>query len=74
MSIRSNAGTSLKAFGRGSRRRASMQASQPARRATAPADAGGDVVSQIERLGRLREQGLLTDEEFQAQKEKILAN
>jgi hypothetical protein len=51
-----------------------MQASQPARRATAPADAGGDVVSQIERLGRLREQGLLTDEEFQAQKEKILAN
>jgi hypothetical protein len=37
------------------------------------ADAGGDVVSQIERLGRLREQGLLTDEEFQAQKQKILA-
>jgi Bacterial PH domain/Short C-terminal domain len=49
---------------------------EPASQAAAaqPADAGGDVVSQIERLGRLREQGLLTDEEFQAQKEKILAN
>jgi Bacterial PH domain/Short C-terminal domain len=49
---------------------------EPASQTAAPqsADAGGDLVSQIERLGRLREQGHLTDEEFQAQKEKLLAN
>jgi hypothetical protein len=41
--------------------------------AAQPGDGGGDVVTQIERLGRLREQGLLTDEEFQAQKQKLLA-
>jgi Bacterial PH domain/Short C-terminal domain len=39
-----------------------------------PAGDGGDVFSQIERLGRMRDQGLLTDEEFQAQKQKLLAN
>jgi len=31
-----------------------------------------DVVSQLERLGALKAQGLLTDEEFNAQKAKIL--
>jgi hypothetical protein len=31
-----------------------------------------DVVSQLERLGALRDQGVLTEEEFQAQKAKIL--
>jgi len=31
-----------------------------------------DVVTQLERLGALRDQGVLTEEEFQAQKAKIL--
>ncbi|HTP07366.1 MAG TPA: SHOCT domain-containing protein [Anaerolineae bacterium] len=31
-----------------------------------------DVVSQLERLGALKAQGLLTDEEFNAQKAKLL--
>jgi hypothetical protein len=31
-----------------------------------------DVVSQLERLGALKAQGLLTDEEFAAQKAKLL--
>ena len=32
-----------------------------------------DVISQIERLGKLKEQGILTDEEFEAKKEELLA-
>jgi hypothetical protein len=32
-----------------------------------------DVVEQLERLGRLKEQGILTAEEFAAQKQKLLA-
>jgi putative oligomerization/nucleic acid binding protein len=31
-----------------------------------------DVIGQLERLGKLREQGILSDEEFQAQKAKLL--
>ena len=34
---------------------------------------GTDVLSQLERLGNLRTQGILTEEEFQAQKQKLLA-
>jgi hypothetical protein len=44
-------------------------AQQPQRAAPAPQ---ADVVSQLERLGTLRDQGVLTEEEFQAQKAKIL--
>ena len=32
----------------------------------------GDTISQLERLGALKDQGVLTEEEFQAQKAKIL--
>jgi predicted transposase YdaD len=39
--------------------------------AQAPA-AQEDVVTQLERLGALKQQGLLTDEEFAAQKAKLL--
>jgi hypothetical protein len=47
---------------------ASMPAAQPA-----PVQAPEpDLVEQIERLGKLKEQGLLTDEEFAAQKQKLL--
>jgi ribonuclease D len=38
----------------------------------APPPSSEDVVSQLERLGALKAQGLLTDEEFNAQKAKLL--
>lgn len=45
-----------------------------AARAPSPAPAAAvDFTAQLERLARLREQGVLTDEEFQAQKARILA-
>jgi hypothetical protein len=50
-------------------------ATQHASAPQAPPATGGqtDVVSQLERLAKLKEQGILTDEEFQAQKQKILS-
>ena len=41
--------------------------------AAAPAAPAGDPVEQLERLAKLKEQGILTDEEFAAEKAKILA-
>ena len=38
----------------------------------APAASSEDQIAQLERLGALKAQGLLTDEEFNAQKAKIL--
>ena len=38
----------------------------------AVAGAGGDRISQLERLARLREQGALTEAEFQAEKARVL--
>lgn len=43
--------------------------------AASPAPAGGitdDAITQIQKLGELKTQGLLTDEEFEAQKRKLL--
>jgi hypothetical protein len=51
------------------------QAPQQVAYQSAPADDGGvsdDTVSQLERLGKLKQEGILTDEEFAAQKAKIL--
>lgn len=40
----------------------------------APAPSGGDdVIEQLEKLGSLRDKGILSDDEFEAQKAKILA-
>jgi hypothetical protein len=40
-----------------------------------PAAAGqADVISQLQQLGELHAQGILTDEEFAAQKAKVLAS
>jgi phage tail tape-measure protein len=39
---------------------------------SAPAAPTEDVIGQLERLGKLREQGLITEEEFAAAKAKIL--
>jgi hypothetical protein len=44
-----------------------QQAPPPA--ATGPTD---ENLAQLEKLGQLREQGILTDEEFQQQKRKLL--
>jgi hypothetical protein len=41
--------------------------------AAAPAAGADDLIGQLERLGALREQGILTDAEFDAQKAKLLA-
>jgi hypothetical protein len=40
--------------------------------APAPAAAGPDPIEQLKQLGELKQQGILTDEEFAAQKAKIL--
>jgi hypothetical protein len=48
---------------------------QQAPPAAAPAPAGGgtsDMLEQLEKLGELRKQGVLTDAEFDAQKQKLL--
>ncbi|MGC4946866.1 SHOCT domain-containing protein [Streptomyces sp. DT224] len=41
--------------------------------AAPPAAPGGDVVGQLERLAALKQQGILTDAEFEAQKARLLA-
>ena len=41
-------------------------------RNSAQVNAGTDTVGQLERLGRLKEQGLINEEEFEQQKRKIL--
>lgn len=51
-----------------------MQQTAPMAAPAAPA-AGGitdDTIGQIQKLGQLKEQGLLTDDEFEAQKRKLL--
>jgi len=47
-----------------------MQASQQA--APPPEEAGPDNFEQLQKLGEMHEQGILTDEEFAAAKQKIL--
>ena len=52
-----------------------MAAAAPPPPAPAAAPAGGgedDMLDQLERLGKLHEQGILTDAEFAAQKAKLL--
>jgi hypothetical protein len=46
-------------------------AAPPPAAPTAP-PAGGDLAAELERLGQLRNQGLLTDDEFNAAKAKLL--
>ncbi len=49
------------------------QYAQPAPVAPAPAAQAEDPMEQLQKLGDLKAQGILTEEEFQAQKAKILA-
>jgi Short C-terminal domain len=78
------AGTATAVSGRVSRRQANKYASQDAaneqqqaaavqqgmEQSAAPAET--DVATQIEELGKLKDQGLLTEEEFTAKKKQIL--
>lgn len=56
-----------------------QQAAQQAAQQYAPAppapaaDPGDDLIAQLEKLGDLRDKGILTDEEFAAQKARLLA-
>jgi hypothetical protein len=45
----------------------------PATEPVAPADATADRLDQLKTLGELKQSGVLTDAEFEAQKAKILA-
>lgn len=50
-----------------------QQMAQQQAAAAAPADGGMDAkIEQIKELGKLKEQGLLSDAEFEAQKDRIL--
>lgn len=40
----------------------------------APAAAGDSMIDQLKELGELKSQGILTEEEFEAQKAKLLAS
>jgi putative oligomerization/nucleic acid binding protein len=53
-------------------READEQAGQQAMATPAPSGEGDDMIAQLEKLGQLKDQGILTDEEFTAQKQKLL--
>jgi hypothetical protein len=81
------AGTATAVSNRVSRRQANKWAEQgdpryggqpqyeqaPPAAAPAPAPAGKDMVTQLKELAELKDQGILTEAEFDAQKAKILA-
>jgi Short C-terminal domain len=74
------AGTATAVSGRVQRRQQARWAQQDAEQyqapppQAAPAPAGGDTVEQLKELGELRDSGVLTEEEFAAQKAKLLAS
>jgi hypothetical protein len=49
-----------------------QQAPPPQAAAPAPAAGGGSPIEQLKELGELKAQGILTEEEFAAQKAKLL--
>jgi hypothetical protein len=77
------AGTATAVSGRVARRQnnkwaqqeAAQQPQEAAPPAPAPAPAGGEpsMIDQLKELGELKAQGILTEEEFAAQKAKLLA-
>jgi hypothetical protein len=69
------AGTATAVSNRVSRRQGQRWASQDAygyQPEPEPAPAAADPIQQLKQLGELHEQGVLTDEEFAAQKAKLL--
>lgn len=78
------AGTATAVSGRVQRRQQARWAQQEAQQApyqpaapppppTAAPASGDDTIEQLKQLGELKEKGILTDEEFAAQKAKLLA-
>jgi hypothetical protein len=78
------AGTATSVSNRVSRRQANRWARQgdpvygnaepaPPQAAPPPAQPAPDPIAQLKELGELKQQGILTDAEFQAQKQKILS-
>ena len=73
------AGTATAVSNRVSRRQANRWAAQEQEQqqaappAAAPTAASDDSLDQLQRLGELRASGVLTEAEFQVQKERILA-
>jgi membrane protease subunit (stomatin/prohibitin family) len=78
------AGTATAVSGRVSRRQQGRWAAQEqqqqqqpqpvyVQQAAAPQSDTGDQLAQLKQLAELKEQGILTDAEFEAQKQKILA-
>ena len=51
-----------------------QQAPPPQAAPAAPAAGGGSTIDQLKELGELKAQGILTEEEFAAQKAKILGS
>jgi hypothetical protein len=71
------AGTATAVSNRVSRRQTQRWAEQDVTAASPQPAAGGiepDTVEQLKQLGQLRDQGVLTDEEFAAQKAKVLGS
>jgi len=79
------AGTATTVSNRVSRRQANRWAEQdqqqyaepqyaPAQPAPAPAPVASSPIDQLKELGELKQQGILTEEEFAAQKAKILGS
>lgn len=70
------AGTATAVSNRVSRRQAGRWARDDYQEAPAPAPAapaaGNDVIAQLKDLGDLKAQGVLTEEEFEAQKRRLL--
>jgi superfamily I DNA/RNA helicase len=77
------AGTASAVSGRVQRRQANKWSQQeaaqappeaaPAPAAAAPAPAAPSMIDQLKELGELKDQGILTEDEFAAQKAKLLA-
>lgn len=70
------AGTATAVSNRVSRRQGERWAEQEVEQAPpapAPAAAGPSMIDQLKELGELKAQGILTEEEFAAQKAKLLA-
>jgi Short C-terminal domain len=51
-----------------------QQTQAPAAPAAAPGGMTDDKIEQLKKLGELRDSGILTDAEFEAQKQKLLAS
>jgi hypothetical protein len=69
------AGTATTVSNRVSRRQANKWGQQEAAQAPpeAPPAAGASMIDQLKELGELKDQGILTEDEFAAQKAKLLA-